>query len=168
MDYDSKVSGITIHHATKGDSQMLRQLALDASIDAWSVEDYSNEVDRHDSIVIKAVSCDLEIIGFLAARMVPGNASGPDSEIYNIAVHPCFKRRGIGTLLLRACLERLRSRSVNTVWLEVRESNEEAITFYFKHGFLMVSTRKNFYSDPVENAVIMRVFLPQDQIVKIA
>jgi ribosomal-protein-alanine N-acetyltransferase len=46
------------------------------------------------------------------------------------------------------------------VWLEVRESNHKAIAFYVKNGFEQVQTRPNFYENPREAALLMRLKLP--------
>lgn len=142
--------------AGPADSASIRQLALDAKIDAWSEADYSDEMSRPDSFVLISTLSEI-LAGFLVARVVPGSGETPDADLYNIAVDPAAKRQGIGTILLLALIERLKRRKVESVWLEVRESNAEAIAFYERHGFTAEVTRRNFYTNPTENAVIMRL-----------
>ena len=151
-----QLENIITRDAEPSDSQAIRQLALDVRIDAWSAKEYSDEISRPNSIVLKA-SYHGELIGFLVARIVPGPTDKPDAELYNIAVSPSCKRQGIGTKLLATLIERLESFGVRSLWLEVRESNSEAIGFYRSHGFCSELTRPKFYSNPTENAVIMRL-----------
>ena len=156
MSYGS--DSISIKDAERVDCASIRQLALDANIDAWSESDYADEISRRDSFVLKA-TVNGDLTGFLVARIVPGDGEYVDVEIYNIAAQPLHRRRGVGSSLLANLLDRLTKRRVGNVWLEVRESNLEAISFYLRHGFIAEVTRPNFYSNPSENAVIMRLRL---------
>ncbi|HQU92823.1 MAG TPA: ribosomal protein S18-alanine N-acetyltransferase [Pyrinomonadaceae bacterium] len=147
---------LTIREAKVSEAPAIRRLALDVKIDAWSDAGYSDEMLRADSFVLTATA-NGHLLGFLVARIVPGNmADAPDADLYNIAVDPGAKRCGIGTMLLLALFEELTERGVCNVWLEVRESNHEAISFYEHYGFTAEVTRPNFYVNPTENAVIMR------------
>ena len=145
---------IVIQDAEPSDSQAIRQLALAVRIDAWSETDYADEMLRSNSIVLKAMDRG-ELVGFLVARIVPGATERPDAELYNIAVLPTHKRHGIGSKLLMALVRRSVDAGVSSIWLEVREFNSEAISFYELHGFKAEATRPNFYTDPTEGAVIM-------------
>jgi len=147
---------VSIRDAEPADCLSIRQLAVDSNIDAWSEADYASEISRPGSFVLKAtISGDL--VGFLVARTVPGLTEQPDAELYNIGVAGDHKRQGIGRLLLVTLRERLAEYSVHSLWLEVRESNSEAISFYRRHGFMAEVTRPNFYSNPSENALLMRL-----------
>jgi ribosomal-protein-alanine N-acetyltransferase len=66
-----------------------------------------------------------------------------------------FRRHGVGTSLLESFLDISKAFGVSKVFLEVRHSNVPAILFYAAHGFEKTGERKNFYSDPVENADTM-------------
>ena len=149
--------------ACPSDSAAIRKLAIDARIDAWSEADYSDEMSRPDSFVLTSTDSGV-LAGFVVARIVPGTTEeNPDADLYNIAVDPAVKRQGIGTKLLVGLLERLAIRGVRNVWLEVRESNYEAISFYERHGFTGEVTRPNFYVNPADNAVIMRLRTTSEQ-----
>lgn len=147
-----------IENALPTDAIAIRQLAMAANIDAWAEADYFAETDLPGSFVLKAV-IDGEICGFLLARTVPGSSEDPDVDLYNIAVKSEHLRRGVGTSLVTELSFRLHFTNVANIWLEVRESNEAAINFYKKHGFFKELTRPRFYTNPVENAVIMRLKL---------
>ena len=144
--------------ATANDARTIREIALEANIDAWSETDYRAEIGREESYVLVAEEADA-LCGFLLARTVPGSSLNPDIDLYNIAVQPQKSRRGVGSALMAYLLSLIASTDIENIWLEVRESNTAAINFYEKHGFAAELTRPNFYANPSENGVIMRLNL---------
>ena len=78
-----------------------------------------------------------------------------EGQITNIAVHPDFRRQGLGKKIVLALLEYAKKNALVSISLEVRESNGAAISLYEKLGFVSVGIRKNFYSLPTENAIVM-------------
>ena len=144
-----------IEPAKPSDAEDLRNLALRSDIDAWSIEDYSAESVRADSIVLKAIN-DERIIGFLLARIIPGISSAPEAEIYNIAVSSANRRSGIASEMFTRLLEMLREKKVARIWLEVRAGNDSAIAFYHKNGFLAEAIRPDMYANPAEDGLVMR------------
>lgn len=78
-----------------------------------------------------------------------------DGHITNLAVAPAFKRQRVATRLVLRLIDEATERGVIKITLEVRESNQAAIEFYQKFGFEKMGTRKNYYSDTGEDAVIM-------------
>lgn len=146
---------ITVVRAQIEDAQMLHAIAINSGIDAWSPTDYADEIKRPGSVVLKADSNE-QIIGFLVARIVPGTSIQPNAEIYNIAVSAKYRRNGVGRQLLNSLNKLLTEHNVSSIWLEVRESNQSAIHFYEKYGFITEVVRPNFYAHPNENALVMR------------
>ena len=100
-------------------------------------------------------------IGFVVGRLIVAGETveRTDAEIYNIAVVTPEQRRGCGQSLFDAFCERCRKRDVSNIWLEVRESNAAAIRFYEKNGFERVQSRRHFYENPREHAILMRLAL---------
>lgn len=82
--------------------------------------------------------------------------SPPEGEVINLAVKSAFRRRGIAKCLLGALEQKARESAVNTLFLEVRESNLAARKCYEKAGFSEIGKRKGFYAFPRENAVLYR------------
>ena len=76
------------------------------------------------------------------------------AQLANIAVHPASWKHGIGQQLLNEALQDAIEKECENMTLEVRISNERAIQFYEKNGFISVNTRKNYYDDG-ENAYLM-------------
>ena len=78
-----------------------------------------------------------------------------DSHITTIAVDPQFRGRRFGEVMLMRLLDEAIHRGASWMTLEVRESNAVAQALYRKYGFTVVSTRKGYYSDNNENALVM-------------
>ena len=78
-----------------------------------------------------------------------------EGEIMNVAVREEFRRRGCAGRLLEELLSRAKERGASRFILEVRERNLPAIRLYESLGFERAGIRKNFYSDPKENALIL-------------
>jgi ribosomal-protein-alanine N-acetyltransferase len=83
-------------------------------------------------------------------------------HITNIAVQPDCRRRGIARSLLGGVLDDARERKLRLVVLEVRPSNTEARSLYESFGFRVVGTRRGYYYDTGEDALVMEVHLAGD------
>ena len=78
-----------------------------------------------------------------------------EGQITNVAVHPEFRRTGIGSALLNRLFEEAKTLGVTQISLEVRESNVAAKELYLRHGFSVAGVRKRFYSHPTEDGLVM-------------
>jgi ribosomal-protein-alanine N-acetyltransferase len=78
-----------------------------------------------------------------------------DSHLTTIAVHPDFRRQRLGEEILVHLLDVAIDRGASWITLEVRETNDAAQRLYRKYGFTVVSTRRGYYSDNDENALVM-------------
>ena len=94
------------------------------------------------------------VIGYIIFWVI-----GEEAQINNIAVHPDFRRLGIGERVLRQVIQQLRSSGALMVTLEVRPSNIGAQTLYRKLGFRMVGIRKGYYTNPPEDAFVLALHL---------
>ena len=90
------------------------------------------------------------ILGFVLIRNI-----ADEIEILNLAVDPEERRNGIGRRLLRRTMHVADQHHVLQVHLEVRESNATARAFYASEGFAEHGRRKNYYSHPVEDAILL-------------
>ena len=98
-----------------------------------------------------------ELIGYYIA--MPGV---DEAHLLNITVAPAHQRQGWGRLLLDALTLWARSQQAQCIWLEVRASNQAALTLYAAYGFRHISRRKNYYpalQAQREDAVIMSLAL---------
>jgi len=76
-------------------------------------------------------------------------------DVHNLAVHPAYRRQGVGRSLLRAVIDDARRHGSCRVSLEVRKSNEAAQRLYQSLGFVAKGVRRGYYSDDGEDAVTM-------------
>lgn len=98
-------------------------------------------------------------VGEEAAGFVSGRGMGEEAEILNLAVRPANRRQGIATTLIGELLKILKAEGTETVFLEVRESNAGAISFYRRMGFEEAGRRDGYYQRPEEAAMVMRAKL---------
>jgi ribosomal-protein-alanine N-acetyltransferase len=78
-----------------------------------------------------------------------------EGYVTNIGVLPQFRRKGIGKSLVEKLLDYSKEKNLEFLTLEVRVSNKAATNLYKSFGFESVGNRKNFYSNPTEDALIM-------------
>lgn len=84
-----------------------------------------------------------------------------DVQVNNVAVHPDFRGRGIGEALVRHVIEKVRANGATFITLEVRSSNAAAVALYRSLAFEVLGTRKNYYTNPDEDAYLMGLVLDQ-------
>ena len=111
---------------------------------AFSKESTENLV-KADNSFIYAYLIDEKICGYLMVL-----DSIDVYEILAIATVEEYRNKGIAQELLAKI-------RIKNIFLEVRESNQTAINFYKKNKFKEISVRKNYYSEPTENAIIMKL-----------
>ena len=115
----------------------------------WSEKSFLESMAREDTIFLTAL-VDNRVAGYLGCYCIAGTG-----EITNVAVHASYRRKGVGGMLLEKLYEEGAGLDTLEFFLEVRESNEAAIGLYSRQGFVKEGIRKNFYEQPVENAIIM-------------
>lgn len=76
-------------------------------------------------------------------------------ELANLAIKPAMRGKGLGTRLLGRVVEVAREQGVETMYLEVRESNAAALELYRRFGFSQVGLRRGYYDHPKEDARIL-------------
>lgn len=81
-----------------------------------------------------------------------------EAHVTNIAVHPFYRRRGIGRMLLETLMTRAAQEGCQAITLEVRKSNFSAQNLYRQYGFEPVGIRRGYYIDTNEDAIIMTRF----------
>jgi ribosomal-protein-alanine N-acetyltransferase len=119
----------------------------------WSTNFFLQELKVGCAHSLLATAGD-KSVGYIIYWLLPR-----EIDIHNLAVHPDFRRRGIGKTLLEAVIDEARRHAVDRVTLEVRKSNEAAKKLYQVLGFSAKGLRKGYYSDDGEDAVIMALDL---------
>lgn len=115
----------------------------------WSENALHEELFNDTACFIAAVTETGDVVGYAGLHCVLD-----EGYIDNVAVRPEYRRQGVAGELLRAFL-RFGAAKLAFLTLEVRASNAPAIALYAKHGFREVGRRKNYYSAPTEDALLM-------------
>ncbi|MFM0793586.1 ribosomal protein S18-alanine N-acetyltransferase [Streptococcus suis] len=111
----------------------------------WTLEQIASSMSSQDEDYYLAYEGQ-ELVGFLAAQTVLD-----EMEILQIAVKADFQRLGIASQLMAAVMD-----WDGDIFLEVRESNSAAQALYTRQHFTKIGKRKDYYRNPVEDAVIMK------------
>ena len=117
----------------------------------WTEADYLDALSKDSYLVLAAEDETGKLAGYCVASMAVDEA-----EIIDVGVSPDRQGCGTGGRLVQEMLERLHALGITAVFLEVREHNGPALAVYEKNGFKAVGRRKAFYSDPTEDAIIMK------------
>lgn len=119
----------------------------------WSIDAIKHEICEN-KLADFMIACDEEnnIIGYIGIWTLLD-----ECQINKIAVMPEKRKIGIGKAILNHVIELTRDMGVKSWYLEVRESNTAAQALYRSAGFSSVGTRKNYYINPVEDAVLMNL-----------
>lgn len=158
---------LEILRATSSDVSQIIKIEKECHLARWTADDYQKEMAREGSLILTAKynteSFETEIAGFLTSRFaVPKELADKtktytELDVLNFGVLKKYRRQGIGGALLDVLIERAAGMRVESIWLEVRESNLEAINLYTSKGFLAIQTRRNFYTQPLESALILKL-----------
>lgn len=115
----------------------------------WSADSFLNETINENNIYLVVEDND-EIVGYCGVWGVVG-----EGQITNVAVRKENRNQGIGKQMLMKLIDLGKEKGLESFTLEVRESNKSALHLYESIGFYSVGIRKDFYTHPTENAVIM-------------
>ena len=126
----------------------------------WSEKSFEDSITRDDTIFLVCIDNENEdgqsnqgvVAGYIGMYL-----SFDEASITNVAVSPEFRKRGCGAALVSAAKVAAKEAGAEMIFLEVRVSNEVAISLYRRNGFEDLGIRKNFYEHPVEDAIIMKV-----------
>ncbi|MBI4211039.1 MAG: ribosomal protein S18-alanine N-acetyltransferase [Deltaproteobacteria bacterium] len=122
----------------------------------WSRASYEDLLVQ-DSIQMWAAKKNGRLVGYMLSQL-----GGDDAELHTIAVSPDMQGQGIGRMLMQHFFADAMKRRLNSLFLQVRLSNERALALYRSFGFEVVGLRKRYYSDNHEDAFVMRCSLTQD------
>ncbi len=120
----------------------------------WSRQALISQLPDDMHMFIAAIGDDGQVLGYVGMMYVLD-----EGYISNVAVSPEHRRLGIADALINALIDRANEKGLSFVTLEVRKSNVPAIELYIKNGFSEVGLRKNYYTKPTEDAILMTRFL---------
>ncbi len=138
-----------IRRFTKEDAPAVFKLSSAVpELSSWPLSDFERSRERgFDGWIAES---EARIVGFVLTRCV-----SDELEVLKLATAPEFRRRGVASALLTAAFLPASARGLRRAFLEVRASNASAISFYQAAGFRLAGRRRNYYSAPLEDALLM-------------
>lgn len=146
------MSELVIRKGSKKDIKGMAMIEDMSFSNAWTEEMIMRDVEENKkfSTYIVAELGD-EIVGYIGFWSIVD-----ECQINTIAVSPFFRRQRIGTILLNTALRATEDVGIKTWTLELRTGNLAAKGLYESMGFMEEAVRKDYYSNPVEDAILMR------------
>ena len=135
-----------LRQMNENDLQQVLELQRELAFQDWNEKQFLSEI-RASYAYCVVCEDDGKLLGYAIFHLL-----GPDSELLSIATRASEQRKGIGSQLLKAGLDKL-TESGDQCFLEVRDGNAKARAFYEKHGFKLYSVRKKYYSDGEDAAL---------------
>ena len=140
---------LLIRKMKKEDIPAVAVLEKEIFPDPWSEQALAESLEQNHTLLLTAYE-DRQLIGYLILYYAL-----EDGEIARIAVIPEKRRQGVGARLLLELENLCELNGITKLLLDVRESNAGAVSFYKDYGFTEDGIRRKFYSDHVEDAVLM-------------
>ena len=147
---------ITVTNMTSSDVPDIAALEKVCFALPWSEQAFYDELDNKLARYFVAKSGG-KVVGYAGVWSVSG-----EGGITNVAVHPDYRRQGIGSMLIEAMIKSARAEKLDLLTLEVRKSNIAAQGLYEKYGFVPIGLRKRYYSDNDEDAIIMTKMINEE------
>lgn len=139
-----KIEKMTFAHITQ-----VAELEKMCFVHPWSEKSLEDELENENSLFFVCTDSG-RVLGYIGMNFVLD-----EGYIYNVAVDENFRNRGIATSLINELVTFAKKNSFSFLTLEVRASNEKAISLYSDFGFIKAGERKNYYSEPTEDAILM-------------
>ena len=135
--------------ARPDDATGIAEIELATFPDPWSYRSVMDLITAEGAMCFTARE-GTRVVGYVIGRLI-----APEGEIYRVAVAEEYRRRGIAYRLLDYAVKTSRGKGLESLFLEVRSQNVAAINLYRAYGFSEISRRKDYYRDPLDDAIIM-------------
>ena len=142
--------GITVKKAELSDLCRLAEAERLCFSDAWSETALCSQIKGECYITLVAEGENGELLGYISGSVIP-----PEAEIFRIVSLPEYRRQGVGSLLLSQFEKELEGVGCTALFLEVRQSNLGAISFYKSFSFAETGKRRGYYKNPTEDAILL-------------
>ena len=140
----------------KEHSEILAELEKLCFPHPWSQKAIEDEVHNPNAYFVTAVD-EEKVLGYGGMH-----CSHKECYVDNIAVFGHHRKKGVGTAIVEALIQEAKRQGAEFISLEVRPSNRAAVGLYTKLGFAEEGRRRNFYTDPTEDALILTRRFPKE------
>lgn len=121
----------------------------------WTRQDYEQTLLTAPEALVRSCWIAFSAGGAVGFAVSSWLRQEPAAEVEGLVVERAFRRQGIGSALIAACMEWARSQGATTIRLEVRASNAAALALYRRQGFSPAGARRGYYSAPLEDALLL-------------
>lgn len=149
-----EIGKVTIRSLRPSDLRTIVKIEREVFPDPWPRSAFEDILRETDWYSLVAETDTGEIAGYACYLIV-----GPEAHLANIAVATPFRRKSVAKRLLDNILNAVEGSECEYLLLEVRPSNSNALAFYEKQGFAFLYRRPNYYSRPVEDAIVLVRYL---------
>jgi len=143
-------ASVSIRPAVPEDSEEISAIEARSFTNPWHSQTFRSLISQKRAQVLVAEDGELGVVGYAVVWWVMDQG-----ELANLAVTEGLRGKGIGSALLDRVLDDARDHSVETLFLEVRMSNDPAFRLYLSRGFVQVAVRKDYYRRPREDARVL-------------
>ena len=144
-----------VRRMAEEDTAKVARIEKECFSQPWSQQGFIDALKGSDNILVVAEK-NGEIYGYVCMYV-----SFEEGEITNVAVSEQYRNKGVGRLLMQAIEREAEANGVERIVLEVRVSNNSAISLYKSMNYRELGIRKNFYEQPVEDACIMECIIQE-------
>ena len=140
---------LSVKRIEESDLEIIACLEREIFPDPWGMIGLKESLYQNHTVLLGAW-LDEKLVGYVIFYF-----SCEEGEIASNAVDESVRRQGVASHLLLELENVCEEKKIEKILLDVRESNETAIEFYKSHGFIEDGLRKNFYTKPTEDAILM-------------
>lgn len=116
----------------------------------YSLQDIEYEIASDASVFYVAETSDSVVVGFSVSHYIID-----ELELLQIGISEQYRNLGVGHKLLSSLFSWGKLNSIRAVYLELRSQNIKALNFYEKNGFAKLYLRRNYYKNPIDDAIVM-------------
>ncbi len=135
---------------TASDIEAVYNIEVKSFSTPWSIDSFEKEIKENRLAHYSVVECEGEVIAYGGMWIIVDEA-----HVTNIAVIPEYRKKGVGSFLVKNMIKMAEELDVHSMTLEVRISNHSAINLYEKYGFERSGVRPKYYKENNEDALIM-------------
>ena len=145
-----QITRVTLEPMAVQDIPRVLEIERESFRTPWPTDAYTHELKENRLATYIVAKLEEHLVGYAGMWVILDEA-----HITTIAVEPAFRGQHVGERLLIGLIEAAMERGARWMTLEVRRSNLSAQSLYRKYGFRDIGTRKGYYSDNREDAIVM-------------
>ncbi len=146
------LQGMTITEMKESDLEEVLEIEKKSFADPWSRRLFKETLAFPHSVNFVIRASTGALLGYINFYLI-----AEEAHMLNLAIHPDWRKKGVAAQLLQHAIDFLKRRNAAHVFLEVRESNLDAINLYQRFGFEMIGKRKRYYVETNEDALVMHL-----------